>query len=410
MRNQAVTIDEPLLVRISFIFAAGFMLSEGLQNWIRGDIETHPEVVLILLTTYALAFTLFILATLNSGSILRMRDLALMSLVLTMIVSWYVITQVEHPGSYQTDALAFAHYSALLFSKGVNPYTQNLDSALTMFSVNPQFITLTPTGDLVSTLNYPALQFLVLLPIVWFQLRDARIIVYASELLSLLVIYYWTPREVRSIALLPLFAGSDLVINFTAGSVTDFLWVLPLVLMIVWIDRPWLAGIMFGLACAVKQTPWLLTPFLIVWFFRNGSQHRFTRSRNTLMFVACAITAFIIPNAWFMWLNFSAWYTGVVTPAFGNLVVLSQGFSLITLALGVPLPPEFYLITTVAVAVTLLVNYYVYFDRLKLTIWAFPAIMLWFSYRGLQNYFVFWMPLLVMSAVMFYRKRFVNAA
>jgi uncharacterized membrane protein len=358
-----------------------------------------------------LAFVLFILATTNSEQILRIRDLSLVSLMLALVVSWYVITQVEHPGSYQTDALAFAHYSAILFSRGVNPYARDLDSALTLFSVNPQFITLTPTGDLVSTLNYPALQFLILLPIVWFQLRDARLIVYAAELLSLLIIYFWTPREVRSIVLIPLFAGSDLVINFTAGSVTDFLWVLPLVLMIVWLDRPWLAGIMFGLASATKQTPWLLAPFLLVWFVRNGGPYipRGVRLRNALTFAVCAIVAFVIPNAWFMWLDFSAWYTGVVMPALGNLVVLSQGFSLITLALGVPLPPEFYLITTVTIGATLLVNYYAYFEKLKLAIWAFPAIMLWFSYRGLQNYFVFWMPLLVMSAVLFYRKRLADA-
>ena len=111
-----------------------------------------------------------------------------------------------------------------------------------------------------------------------------------------------------------------------------------------------------------------------------------------------------------MWLNFSAWYTGVVTPALGNLVVLSQGLSLITLALGVPLPPEFYLIAAATVGVTLLLNYYAYFEKMKLAIWAFPAIMLWFSYRGLQNYFVFWMPLLVMSAVILYRKRSLNVA
>ena len=51
MRNRAITTDETFLVRLSFIFAAGFVLAEGLQNWIRGDIETHPEVVLLLLTT-----------------------------------------------------------------------------------------------------------------------------------------------------------------------------------------------------------------------------------------------------------------------------------------------------------------------------------------------------------------------
>ena len=102
--------------------------------------------------------------------------------------------------------------------------------------------------------------------------------------------------------------------------------------------------------------------------------------------------------------DFGAWYAGVVTPAFGNLVVLSQGFSLITLANGVPLPPAFYLITASIVAVTLLVEYCLYFEKLAYALWAFPAVILWFSYRGLQNYFVFWTPLLVMSAVLLYRR------
>jgi uncharacterized membrane protein len=105
-----------------------------------------------------------------------------------------------------------------------------------------------------------------------------------------------------------------------------------------------------------------------------------------------------------MWNDFGAWYAGVVTPAFGNLVVLGQGLSLITLAGGVPLPPAFYLTATLAIAVTLLVNYLAYFEKLRYAIWAFPAIILWFSYRGLQNYFIFWTPLLVMSVVLLYKK------
>ena len=119
----------------------------------------------------------------------------------------------------------------------------------------------------------------------------------------------------------------------------------------------------------------------------------------------CAAGAFLIPNLGFMWANFGAWYSGVVTPASGNLVVLGQGFSLITLAGGVPLPPAFYLIMTLVVGATLIVNYFVYFEKLAYAVWAFPAIILWFSYRGLQNYFIFWTPLLVMSAVLLYRRR-----
>jgi uncharacterized membrane protein len=403
--KNILTLEEHFLIRISFLFAGGFMLAEGLQNWIRGRIETHPEVVMLLIVTYAVAFSLFVLATMDTDLVLRIRDIGLMSLILAIAVSWYVITQVEYRGTYQTDALAFSHYSAILYSKGVNPYTQDLQSALSTFSVNPQFITLTPTGDLVSILNYPALQFLDLLPAVWLGVHDARVVLFVFEIAAILILYFWSPREIRSLALIPLFAGSDLTINFGAGALGEFLWVLPLVLMIVFLDHPWLAGIMFGLASATKQTPWLLAPFLLVWFLRSKSglavQERLKRAG---MFSACALGAFLVPNLGFMLNDFSAWYSGVVTPAFGNLVVLGQGLSLITLAIGIPLPPTFYLIATLIISATLLVNYFVYFEKLAYAVWAFPAIILWFSYRGLQNYFIFWTPLLVMSTVLLYRR------
>jgi uncharacterized membrane protein len=275
-----------------------------------------------------------------------------------------------------------------------------------MFSVDPEFITLTPNGGLVSTLNYPALQVLIFLPVVWAGLRDARIVVYLFEMAVILIVYLWSPREIQPLALIPLFAGSDLAINFSAGAVADFLWVLPLILMVVYLDRPRLSGIMFGLASAMKQTPWLLAPFLLVWFIRSERGLNLGgRLKRAGTFAGSALVAFLIPNIAFMLVDLGAWYAGVVTPAFGNLVVLSQGFSLITLASGVPLPPAFYLVATLMVAATLLVNYFVYFEKLALAVWAFPAIILWFSYRGLQNYFIFWLPLLVMSAVMLYKKK-----
>jgi uncharacterized membrane protein len=403
--TQHSDILEQFTVRISMLFAAGFIFAEGLQNWIRGRVETHPEVVLLIILTYALAFALFLLATLNSKDVMKPRDIAFVSLILTTAVSWYVVTQIEHPGSYQTDALAFVQYSAILLSKGINPYPQDLQSALSMFSVSPEFITLTPTGNLVSTLNYPALQVIAFLPAVWAGLRDARIIIYVFEIASIVIIYLWSPKEVRPLALIPLFAGSDLAINFSAGSIADFIWILPLVLMVVYMDRPLVAGIMFGLASAVKQTPWLLAPYLLIWFFKSESNLKLkSRLERVGMFAAAAVAAFLIPNLWFIFKDFGAWYSGVLTPAFGNLVVLSQGLSLITLANGVPLPPAFYLVATVVVAATLIVEYYIYFERLAFALWAFPAIILWFSYRGLQNYFIFWTPLLVMSAVLLYKR------
>ena len=40
---------EQFFVRVSMLFAAGFIFAEGLQNWIRGRVETHPEVVLLII-------------------------------------------------------------------------------------------------------------------------------------------------------------------------------------------------------------------------------------------------------------------------------------------------------------------------------------------------------------------------
>ena len=80
---------------------------------------------------------------------------------------------------------------------------------------------------------------------------------------------------------------------------------------------------------------------------------------------------------------------------------------MITLASGVPLPPAFYQVTVAIAAVTLLVEYYLYFEQLAYAVWAFPAIILWFSYRGLQNYFIFWTPLLVMSVILLYRRSYI---
>ena len=69
----------------------------------------------------------------------------------------------------------------------------------------------------------------------------------------------------------------------------------------------------------------------------------------------------------------------------------------------VPLPMEFYTICTVVIFIALIINYFVYYDKIKHAMWMFPTIILWFSYRGLQNYFIYWIPMLVASIIMIYK-------
>jgi uncharacterized membrane protein len=400
------TPTEELLLRISFLFAGAFVLAEGLQNWIRGRIETHPEVVAILLITYLVAFATLGIGMSDDRVIKKFRHLPLFVLIGLLLASGYAISQVNLNGAYGSDSLAFTHYAAISFVKGVNPYGRDLQDALRVFSVDPQFITLTPSGNIVTILNYPALSFLLFVPAVICGVTDMRVVIFLFEIVALLSIYCWADVEIRPIVLLPVFAGADLAINFSSGAIADFLWVLPLICMVFSLKRPWLAGVFYGLSCAIKQTPWLLAPFLLIWIYNDQVEPtQGERVRRSAGFVVAAAAAFLAPNLWFIYQDYSLWWQGVITPSFGNLVILSQGLSMISEIGYVPLPPHFYLITFIAVFVTLVFNYAVYFDKLRHAIWVMPMLTMWFSYRGLQNYFIFWIPLLVTSAIYMYKER-----
>jgi uncharacterized membrane protein len=83
--------------------------------------------------------------------------------------------------------------------------------------------------------------------------------------------------------------------------------------------------------------------------------------------------------------------------------MLSQGPSVLTQVGLVEVGRVFYTILAVGVLATLFVNYYAYFDRLKYMFWIFPGIILWFSFRALTNYVIYWLPLLLVSLILWYR-------
>ena len=103
-----------------------------------------------------------------------------------------------------------------------------------------------------------------------------------------------------------------------------------------------------------------------------------------------------------MLMNATAWFSHVLTPMAEDLVIVSQGFSMLTEA-GLPVGKAFFSVLVVAVSVVLVVNYYVYFDKLRYVLWIFPGIILWFSYRALTNYIIYWMPLMLVSLILWYR-------
>jgi uncharacterized membrane protein len=68
-----------------------------------------------------------------------------------------------------------------------------------------------------------------------------------------------------------------------------------------------------------------------------------------------------------------------------------------------PVGRVFFTALAVGVLLVLIVNFYVHFDKLRYSFWVFPGVILWFSYRSLTNYVIYWMPLMLVSLILWYR-------
>jgi len=371
-------------------------------NWTRGQVYIHLDVMALDFAAYLWGFILLAFALTNYRKTMEHgTKIIFYSLVFLLIFNTYVyVTAVMQ--MYGTDAIAFSHYAAELFLQGRNPYTQDLVPALEKFNVPLYFLTPTISGGWISNMTYPALHFLIFVPFVLIGLSDMRWVVFFFHLATIVIIYSVSPKKLKPLTLIPLFAFPNLM-DFTGGGVTDFLWTLPIVLMALYMEDLNKSAIFFGLACSIKQTPWMLAPFIPIWFWKK-KEHLPVRLRLIEIgkFASIVAATFLITNLYFIIINPTAWFYGAFSPMLGGLIPFGHGLSTLTQAGAVSLSEIFFTVCVIAVMILLLVYYCIHFDKLEYAVWIFPAIILWFSYRSLQNYFIFWIPPLVISFIKWY--------
>jgi uncharacterized membrane protein len=411
-RPTSTLIDNTFILRLVFLFSGQFALYEAFQDWNRGRADLNPEVAVLTIIVYAISLLMLALSLMPTDVVLKWKHLPLIPFIIATIVGVYVVAEIAYKGSYRTDVLAYSQYAAILFVKqGANPYLQDMANALAIFRVQPGDLTPSVSGNYLTTFQYPALQFLVFVPFVWLNpMADMRWVLVAFEIGVMLVLYRACPQNLRPMIILPMFAGSDLMINFTASSVTDMLWVLPLIFAAFNLKKPLISGIFYGLSCAFKQIPWLLAPFLLIYMLDidRGAVIRVRLSR-TLKFALVSVGVFLMVNLPFMVSSPGIWLKDVLTPIASDLVVLSQGPSVFTQVGLADVGRPFYTILAIGVLVVLFVNYYVYFDKLKYVFWIFPGIILWFSFRALTNYIIYWLPLMLVSLILWYKDELLTA-
>ncbi len=144
-------------------------------------------------------------------------------------------------------------------------------NAFSLFHVSPDGYTFLLNGQPVTSLSYPALSFLLYMPFLlagWSSQLAVAINVLAWAI-GIVLTFALLPRSLRPLAIV--IGSFSVYISYAVGGVTDALFV-PLLIGAVykWDQFPRLRGVaayrgpvLLGLAMAVKQTPWLVLPFLV---------------------------------------------------------------------------------------------------------------------------------------------------
>ena len=292
---------------------------------------------------------------------------------------------------YHVDAVTVPHVAAQQLLAGHNPYTTfDLPAALAQFGINPELVTHYEDGSVLRSLNYPALNFLLVTPFIALGATDIRWI-YLVEILALVLILL---RKVR-IPWRPLVAagvvGNTVIVrqNILAG--VDPTWWALLTIAWIFVESRWLSPIAVGLAMASRQPAWFAAPFYLVGIWKRSGRAEAVR-RAVIVVVAA-----LAPNLPFVINNPSAFFDGVGDPMLGALAPYGVGFVRLGLDGPFPLLPRAIYGGLSAVSFVILIAVLWRFWR-KVPIGAliFPFVPLYLAWRSLQNYFGS-IPLLAMA-------------
>ncbi len=384
------------LSRIGLGLAGLFLVYSGL--WITYFLEGVARLLPITLVFFGIYC---VVSSRNSELRLpRANSLALIG-HLTALLSFYFFSSRFLTIIYSTDSIVGTYMGIVKTLQGQNPYVFNIKPYLIQFGFPQSLWTPHVDGTPELHLNYPALNFLSLLPLYLAGLRDLRDGLLLFHVASLVLIFYVAPARWKAISIAPFAVGLPLAL---VSSWTDSVWAFFLILSAVyWYKgRPGLSLVMLGLAGATKQIALVAAPFMLVrvWHESEGS-----RLVGVLKAAGLMLGAFLVPNIPFIITSPSLWWQGTVKPYLPSgtpLVTEGVGLSEIMGDLGVALSPSVYTLLTALAGGLLFVAYALAYSKLKRYLWAMPVFTLFFYHRSFPNYLAFWVFPLV-PELMFYR-------
>jgi uncharacterized membrane protein len=388
-------VMDDLLARLGLIGAALYLLWAGAVIYYNPELRWRPHLLLFLFGLYLLAFALCWLSATDERP-QRLQKLVLFSLIAAILSLYHAHTYTFKQAHLATDAFLFSDYAAHLLRHGENPYTWDMAAAFTTHRVSTVHSTPLVDGNVVSRLGYPPLHFLLLVPLHLAGIVNAHLLYVLAWIGCFFLLYARAPTSLKGIILFPLLINRDYT-DMAISSVTESVWVFLLLCMIATWRRPVWRAIFFGLACAYKQQPWLLFPFLLLRFWLDKDDpDSLPAGQRIVRFVAISGGIFLAINMPFMFADTRSWAGGILSPLFNDEFYNGPGLSAMTQFGWLYLPKSYYLLITAIVFVALIGLYGLNFYHNKEVMWFLPGLAMWFSFQSIQNYFIYALPLLLM--------------
>ncbi|HEV3383150.1 MAG TPA: hypothetical protein VG142_19465, partial [Trebonia sp.] len=359
-------------------------------------------VVLLGLTGLAAVVTAWLPRSVLSEARQHQIGWIILAAVIVGLALWTYFQLFTAP-DYPTDEMAFDQYAAQLALHGINPYLHSMAPAFPLFHVSPNNYTFELSGQPVTALSYPALAFEAYLPLlaVGVTTQAAVWVNVTAWAASAVLLYAVLPRSAAPLA--AVIASIDVYIGYAAGGVTDALYVPLLIGAAAGWDRfaaqrgirALRSPVCMGLAMAVKQTPWLVLPFVLAGIAVESRQAGGTRQavRDSLRYLAIALCAFLVPNMPYLATAPGAWLRGILTPMSAPSVPAGQGLISLSLSLPVGGGSLFaYSVATVVVLLALFGCYVANYPVLKPAAFVLPSVALFFADRSFGSYLVMLIP------------------
>jgi uncharacterized membrane protein len=396
--SKLFTRRAALPLRIGLLGAAITLFSVG--NELRGTVPTENGITDLLIPAAAwLGALLLMIVSLLPHLHAWMRWLVLAAFLGVMSGYAFVQASLYSPLYWtRTDNEMIGEYAVEVLQAGQNPYTWDYSDATRIFRDRGNRTTQFLDSSTQRRMTYPAFPMLLLSVFDAVGIDQARVMTFVFLCALLVMMFVGALPDFRPLVLLPLFVLKDFVILSMIGA-QDVIWSAFLVAMLLSWKRPIWRAVLFGFAVNFRQQPWFVAPFLLLLMWHEGGTRR-ERFNRMALFTGIAGGMFVAFNLPFFLASPVEWILGAMEPAYARFNVFSQGFASLTQYGLLPLTREYYTVLHLGLYVCLLFIGWRHLHELGQAFWILPALFFWVYYRGLANYWFYWLPPLIMGVVL----------